>query len=99
MAAPTKNSAPIITLSRALTGKAGNSKPTIAPGQSQQTAPATAKTMARNPHRHSLHRSFPGARSRSRGAFGQRGARRASHHQRGQAPCRSDAAQWKEAAN
>jgi hypothetical protein len=47
MAAPTKNSAPIITLSRALTGKAGNSKPTIAPGQSQQTAPATAKTMAR----------------------------------------------------
>jgi hypothetical protein len=47
MAAPAKNSAPIIALSRALTGKAGNSQPTNAPGQSQQAAPATAKTMAR----------------------------------------------------
>jgi hypothetical protein len=47
MAAPTKNSAPIITLSRTLTGRAWNSKPPIAPGQSQQTAPATAKAMAR----------------------------------------------------
>ena len=47
MAAPAKNSAPIIALSRGLTGKAGNSQPTNAPGQSQQAAPATAKTMAR----------------------------------------------------
>jgi len=47
MAAPTKNSAPIITLSRALTGRAWNSKPPISPGRSQQTAPASAKTMAR----------------------------------------------------
>src|ERR1700751_717958 len=99
MAAPTKNSAPIITLSRALTGKAGNNKPTIAPGQSQQTAPATAKTMARILIAIAYTAHSQAARSRSRGAFGQRGARRASHHQRGQAPCRSDAAQWKEAAN
>ena len=46
MAAPTKNSAPIITLSRTLTGRAWNSKPPIAPGQSQHMAPATAKAMA-----------------------------------------------------
>jgi hypothetical protein len=45
MAAPTKNSAPIITLSRTLTGRAWNSKPPIAPGQSQHMAPATAKAM------------------------------------------------------
>jgi hypothetical protein len=47
MAAPTKNNAPTITLSRTLTGKAGNSQPTNAPGQSQQAAPATAKATAR----------------------------------------------------
>jgi hypothetical protein len=47
MAAAAKNSAPIIALSRALTGKAWNSKPPMAPGQSQQTAPAIAKTMAK----------------------------------------------------
>jgi hypothetical protein len=38
MAAAAKNSAPIIALSRALTGKAWNSKPPIAPGQSQRLA-------------------------------------------------------------
>jgi hypothetical protein len=42
MAAPVKNRAP-----RAPTDKGWNSKPPIAPSQSQQTAPATAKTMAR----------------------------------------------------
>jgi hypothetical protein len=47
MAAPTKNSAPMITLSRALTGKAWNNKPPMAPGQRKQIAPATAKTMAK----------------------------------------------------
>jgi hypothetical protein len=47
MAAPTKNSAPMITLSRALTGKAWNNKPPMVPGQRKQIAPATAKTMAK----------------------------------------------------
>src|SRR4029077_7053123 len=47
IAAPTKNSAPATTLSRTLTGKAGNSQPTSAPGQSQQAAPAIANTIAR----------------------------------------------------
>jgi len=46
MAAPTKNSAPITALSRTLTGRAWNSKPPIAPGQSQHMAPVTEKTMA-----------------------------------------------------
>ena len=46
IAAPTKNSAPITMLSRALTGKAWNNNPPRAPGQIQQTAPATAKAMA-----------------------------------------------------
>ena len=47
MAAPTKNSAPIITLSLTLTVRAGKINPVMAPGQSQQTAPATAKTLAK----------------------------------------------------
>jgi hypothetical protein len=47
MAAPAKNRAPIIALSRALTGRAWNNKPPIALGQSQQTAPATAKMIAK----------------------------------------------------
>jgi hypothetical protein len=47
MAAAAKNSEPMIALSRALTGKAWDSKPAISPGKSQQTVPATAKTMAR----------------------------------------------------
>ena len=46
MAAPAKNRAPIIALSRALTGKEWDSKPPISPGQSQQTVPTTAKAMA-----------------------------------------------------
>jgi hypothetical protein len=46
-AAPTKKSAPITTLSRALMGKARNSKPPMAPGRSHQTAPATAKMIAK----------------------------------------------------
>ena len=46
IAAPTKNSAPITMLSRALTGKEWNNNPPRAPGQIQQTAPATAKAMA-----------------------------------------------------
>jgi hypothetical protein len=37
----------MITLSRALTGNAWNSKAPMAPGQSQQMAPATARTMAK----------------------------------------------------
>ena len=37
----------MITLSRALMGSVWNSNLPMAPGQSQQTAPATAKTMAR----------------------------------------------------
>ena len=47
MAASAKNSEPMIALSWALTGKAVGRKPRISPGKSQQTAPATAKTMAR----------------------------------------------------
>jgi hypothetical protein len=46
MAAPAKNSEPMIALSRALTGKPWDSKPLVSPGKSQQTVPATAKTMA-----------------------------------------------------
>ena len=46
IAAPTTNSAPITRLSRALTGKEWNNNPPRAPGQIQQTAPATAKAMA-----------------------------------------------------
>ena len=46
IAAPTKNSAPITMLSRELTGKEWNNNPPRAPGQIQQTAPATAKAMA-----------------------------------------------------
>jgi hypothetical protein len=45
IAAPTKNSDPIIMLSLVLTGKEWNNEPPMAPGQIQQTAPATAKTM------------------------------------------------------
>jgi hypothetical protein len=47
MAAPTKKIAPMIPLSLALTVKAEKSNPPIAPGQNQQTAPATTKTTAR----------------------------------------------------
>jgi hypothetical protein len=47
MAAAAKNSEPMIALSRALTGKAWDSKPPISAGKSQQTVPATAKTTAR----------------------------------------------------
>jgi hypothetical protein len=47
MAATAKNSEPMVALSRAPTGKAWDRKPPIAPGQSQQTVPAPAKTMAR----------------------------------------------------
>jgi hypothetical protein len=47
IAAPAKNRAPIIALSRALTDRAWDSKPLISAGKSQQTVPATAKTMAR----------------------------------------------------
>jgi hypothetical protein len=47
MAAAVKNSEPMVALSRALTGEAWDSKLPISAGKSQQTAPATAKTMAR----------------------------------------------------
>ncbi len=47
MAAAAKNSEPMIALSRELTGKAWDSKPPISPGKTQQTMPATAKTMTR----------------------------------------------------
>jgi hypothetical protein len=47
MAAAAKNSEPMIALSRALTGKASDSKPLISAGKSQQAVPATAKTTAR----------------------------------------------------
>jgi hypothetical protein len=45
-AAPTKNSAPMTTLSRTLAVRANNR--VMAPGQSQQTAPAAAKMMAKD---------------------------------------------------
>jgi hypothetical protein len=46
-AAAAKNSEPMIALWRGLTGKTWGSRPPISPGKSQQTMPATAKTMAR----------------------------------------------------
>ena len=48
MAAAVKNSEPMFALPRALTDKTWDNKPLISPGKSQQTVPATAKTMARN---------------------------------------------------
>jgi hypothetical protein len=50
MAAPAKNGEPMIALLRALTGKPGDSKLPISPGQSQQTVPAIAKAMAKTQH-------------------------------------------------
>jgi hypothetical protein len=47
MAAPMKNSAPMIILSWTLTRREWNRKAPMAPGHSQQTTPATAKAMAR----------------------------------------------------
>jgi hypothetical protein len=47
MAAAVKNSEPMFALPRALTDKTWDNKPLISPGKSQQTVPATAKTMAR----------------------------------------------------
>jgi hypothetical protein len=46
-AAAAKNSEPMIALWRPLTGKTWDSEPPISPGNSQQTVPAIAKTMAR----------------------------------------------------
>jgi hypothetical protein len=47
MAAAVKNSEPMILLSWALKGKTWDSKLPISLGKSQQTVPATTKTMAR----------------------------------------------------
>jgi hypothetical protein len=59
MAAPTKNSAPIIKLSRRLAGEGWNSKAPSAPGQSQQRT-GDGKNDGQAPYCHGLHRLIRG---------------------------------------